>query len=115
MVRKVFDGRVAFHDGADEIAPGITVHKSGGHSKGLQSIRVKTRRGYVMLASDATHLYAHIEDGRVFPTTYNIGEVAGMPILKLADFLIRDVDEVEAKVAELAANQSAGQQTPPTV
>ena len=35
---------------------------------------------------------------------------AGMPILKLADFLIRDVDEVEAKVAELAANQSAGQQ-----
>jgi hypothetical protein len=38
-----------------------------------------------------------------------------MPILKLADFLIRDVDEVEAKVAELAANQSAGQQTPPTV
>ena len=77
MVRKVFDGRVAFHDGADEIAPGITVHKIGGHSKGLQSIRVKTRRGYVMLASDATHLYAHIEDGRVFPTTYNIGEVAG--------------------------------------
>jgi hypothetical protein len=40
---------------------------------------------------------------------------AGMPILKLADFLIRNVDEVEAKVAELAANQSAGQQTPPTV
>jgi hypothetical protein len=38
-----------------------------------------------------------------------------MPILKLADFLIRDVDEVEAKVVELAANQSAGQQTPPTV
>ena len=75
MVRKVFDGRVAFHDGADEIAPGITVHKIGGHSKGLQSIRVKTRRGYVMLASDATHLYAHIEGGRVFPTTYNIGEV----------------------------------------
>ena len=41
---------------------------------------------------------------------------AGMPILKLADFLIRDVDEVEAKIAELAANQSGGhQQTPPTI
>ena len=66
MVRKVFDGRVTFHDGVDEIAPGITVHKIGGHSKGLQSIRVKTRRGYVVLASDATHLYAHIEGGRVF-------------------------------------------------
>jgi hypothetical protein len=38
---------------------------------------------------------------------------AGMPILKLADFLMRDVDEVEAKIAELAANRNGGQQTPP--
>jgi glyoxylase-like metal-dependent hydrolase (beta-lactamase superfamily II) len=75
MVRKVFAGRVAFHDGAAEVAPGVTVHKIGGHSKGLQSIRVKTRRGFVVLASDATHLYAHLEGGRVFPTTYHIGEV----------------------------------------
>jgi glyoxylase-like metal-dependent hydrolase (beta-lactamase superfamily II) len=75
MVRKVFAGRVAFHDGADEIVPGVTVHRIGGHSKGLQSVRVNTRRGYVMLASDATHLYAHIDGGRVFPITYNVGEV----------------------------------------
>jgi len=45
MVRKVFSGRATFHDGASEIAPGITVHHIGGHSKGLQSVRVKTRRG----------------------------------------------------------------------
>jgi hypothetical protein len=38
-------------------------------------VRVKTRRGHVVLASDATHLYAHIDSGRVFPITYNIGEV----------------------------------------
>lgn len=75
MVRKVFAGRVTFHDGEDEIAPGITVHKIGGHSKGLQCVRVKTRRGGVVLASDATHLYAHFEGGRVFPITYNVGEV----------------------------------------
>ena len=43
MVKKVFAYRVEFHDGADEIAPGITVHKIGGHSKGLQCVRVKTR------------------------------------------------------------------------
>ena len=30
---------------------------------------------HVVLASDATHLYAHIEGGRVFPITYNVGEV----------------------------------------
>src|SRR5262245_29760827 len=59
MVRKVFAGRVTFHDGADEIAPGITVHRVGGHSKGLQCVRVSTRRGPVVLAADASHLYAH--------------------------------------------------------
>ena len=75
MVRKLFAGRVSFHDGADEIAPGITVHRIGGHSKGLQCIRVMTRRGPVVLASDCTHLYAHIEQGRVFPITYHVGEV----------------------------------------
>ena len=75
LVRKVFAGRVAFHDGEDEIAPGITVHHIGGHSKGLQSVRVKTRRGYVVLAADAAHLYAHLETGRVFPITYNVAEV----------------------------------------
>jgi glyoxylase-like metal-dependent hydrolase (beta-lactamase superfamily II) len=36
----------------EELAHGITVHKIGGHSKGLQCVRVKTRRGYVVIASD---------------------------------------------------------------
>jgi glyoxylase-like metal-dependent hydrolase (beta-lactamase superfamily II) len=75
MVRKVFAGRVDFHDGVDEIAPGVSVHRIGGHSKGLQSVRVKTKRGYVMLAADATHLYNHFEQRRVFPITYNVAEV----------------------------------------
>jgi glyoxylase-like metal-dependent hydrolase (beta-lactamase superfamily II) len=75
MVRKVFLGRVAFHDGEDEIVPGVTVHHIGGHSKGLQSVRVKTRLGYVVLAADASHLYAHIDGGRVFPLVYNVHEV----------------------------------------
>jgi glyoxylase-like metal-dependent hydrolase (beta-lactamase superfamily II) len=29
----------------------------------------------VVLASDSTHLYAHFEQGRVFPITYNVGDV----------------------------------------
>jgi glyoxylase-like metal-dependent hydrolase (beta-lactamase superfamily II) len=75
MVRKVFADRVRFHDGDSQVAPGITLHRIGGHSKGLQSVRVKTKRGHVMLASDASHLYAHFQEGRVFPVTYNIGDV----------------------------------------
>jgi glyoxylase-like metal-dependent hydrolase (beta-lactamase superfamily II) len=75
MLRKVFNGRVTFHDGEEELARGITLHRVGGHSKGLQVVRVKTRRGHVVLASDATHLYNHIEEGRVFPIVYNVGDV----------------------------------------
>jgi glyoxylase-like metal-dependent hydrolase (beta-lactamase superfamily II) len=76
MVRKLFAGRLVFHDGTDEIVPGVTVHLIGGHSKGLQSVRVKTRRGFVVLAADASHLYAHLDSGRIFPLTYNVAEVA---------------------------------------
>ena len=75
LVRNVYAGRVVFHDGVSEIAPGVSVHKIGGHSKGLQCVRVMTRRGPVVLASDCCHLYPHFLEGRVYPVTYNVGEV----------------------------------------
>jgi hypothetical protein len=28
-----------------------------------------------MLAADAAHLYAHLDQGRIFPITYNVAEV----------------------------------------
>lgn len=75
LVRCVFDRRVRFHDGAAEIAPGVEVHHIGGHTKGLQAVRVRTARGWVVLASDASHFYAHMEQGRAFPVLYNLGEM----------------------------------------
>jgi glyoxylase-like metal-dependent hydrolase (beta-lactamase superfamily II) len=67
MVRRVFDGRVMFHDGDAELSPGITLHRVGGHTPGLQVVRVSTARGPVVLASDAAHFYANFEQGRPFP------------------------------------------------
>jgi glyoxylase-like metal-dependent hydrolase (beta-lactamase superfamily II) len=75
MVRKVFAGRVVFHDGDEEIAPGLSLHRVGGHSMGLQMVRVNTRRGWVVLASDATHFYANIELGLAYPIVYNVADV----------------------------------------
>ena len=75
MVRCVFDHRVQFHDGSAEIAPGIELHHIGGHTKGMQSVRVKTQRGWVVLASDASHFYAHMEQGRAFPIVYNVADM----------------------------------------
>ena len=87
MVRRVFDERVVFHNGAEQLAPGLTVHHIGGHSMGLQCLRVATRRGHVVLAADATHLYAHIEEGRIFPVCYSVAETLEgyATIKKLAD------------------------------
>ena len=68
MVGKIFAGRVTFHDGTCELAPNLTVHKVGGHSKGLQIVRVMTTRGWVVLGSDASHFYANFEQGRPFPS-----------------------------------------------
>lgn len=75
MLRKVYTGRAMFHDGAGQIAPGITVHHIGGHARGLQCVRVKTRVGHIVLASDVTHFYRHMHEARIFPTTYNLAEV----------------------------------------
>jgi glyoxylase-like metal-dependent hydrolase (beta-lactamase superfamily II) len=75
MVRNVFDQRVEFHDGTAQIAPGIELHHIGGHTKGMQSVRVRTRRGWVVLASDASHFYAHLEQDRAFPILYNLQEL----------------------------------------
>ena len=75
MVRRVFDGKVVFHDGDSQIAPGLSVHHMGGHTDGLQVVRVRTRKGWIVLASDATHLYANIEQRRPFPIVYNVGDM----------------------------------------
>jgi glyoxylase-like metal-dependent hydrolase (beta-lactamase superfamily II) len=75
MVRRVYRDHVVFHDGDDEIASGITIHHVGGHTMGMQVVRVNTRRGWVVLASDASHYYANIEGGLPYPVTYNIAEV----------------------------------------
>jgi glyoxylase-like metal-dependent hydrolase (beta-lactamase superfamily II) len=75
MVGRVFEGRVAFHDGAAELAPGISVHHIGGHTKGIQAVRVRTRRGFVVLASDTAHFYAHFLERRVFPIVHDVARV----------------------------------------
>jgi glyoxylase-like metal-dependent hydrolase (beta-lactamase superfamily II) len=75
MVGRTFAGRTRFHDGAAELADGVTLHLIGGHSAGLQVMRIRTRRGYVVLASDATHFYANMENGRPFAIAADIREV----------------------------------------
>ena len=75
MVREVYGGRVEFHDGDSILAPGLSVHFVGGHTMGLQCVRVWTDRGWVVLASDASHLYDNMEQIKPFPIVFNVGEM----------------------------------------
>lgn len=75
MVRELYRGRVEFHDGDEELAPGLSLHLVGGHSHGLQIVRVHTARGWVVVASDAAHFYGHLETGNPFPIVLNVGEM----------------------------------------
>ena len=75
LVRNVFGGRVRFHDGDAELAPGISLYHIGGHTPGLQAVRVMTKRGLVMVASDACHLYANMEMRNPYPVIFNIDDV----------------------------------------
>ena len=87
MVRAVYGKRVVFHDGDEEIQPGISVHLIGGHTMGIQSVRVMTRNGWLVLASDASHYYWGIEDKKLFSIVYSVADMlAGYDKLqKLAD------------------------------
>ncbi len=75
VVRLNFDQRVSMIDGDAELAPGLRVHKVGGHSAGLQFVTVHTRRGWVVVASDVSHFYENLERMRPFPTAFQVGQV----------------------------------------
>lgn len=75
LVQKNLAGRVRFVSGAEEIVSGITVCRVGGHAAGLQVVRVKTAQGTIVLASDATHYYANIEEDRPYSIVTNLAEM----------------------------------------
>lgn len=72
MIRNIYSGRVVFHDGDGTVAPGLTVHRIGGHTAGLQAVRVKTHSGWMCLASDASHYFENYLEGKPFPIVLNL-------------------------------------------
>ncbi len=75
MVRLVYKNRVTFYKGTATLAPGISLHRIGGHTHGLQCVRVATKRGWVVLASDAVHYYEQMEKNIFFRSVFDLGEM----------------------------------------
>jgi len=71
-VKRLYAGKVVFHDGDAQVAEGVTVHCIGGHSRGLQCVRVLTDVGWMVLASDAAHYYENFMAQKPFPIVVDL-------------------------------------------
>ena len=87
IVKGLYRERLQFYDGDATMAPGIELVWVGGHTAGLQAVRVHTARGWVVLASDATHYYENIHRQEPFPIVLHVGQMLEGygKLLKLAD------------------------------
>ncbi|SHH95152.1 Glyoxylase, beta-lactamase superfamily II [Pollutimonas bauzanensis] len=75
MVRLNYDGRVNFYDGRVDLAPGIILQPTPGHSAGQQAVCVHTQRGWVVLASDAAHYYENLQRHRPYPAALHVDKM----------------------------------------
>ena len=75
LVERVFSERVTFHAGDAELSPGLTLHHIGGHTRGLQVVRIDTGCRVVVLASDASHYWANMDEGRPFPIVDDLSKM----------------------------------------
>ncbi len=71
-IRLNFAGRMLQYNGEAEIVPGIRVVPAPGHSPGEQVVCVHTQRGWVVVASDASHYYENLQKRRPYPAAHNI-------------------------------------------
>ncbi|MDV8054187.1 N-acyl homoserine lactonase family protein [Rhodococcus sp. IEGM 1343] len=69
--------RLDLVDGDLDLFPGLSVHAVGGHTAGMQVVRVHTDRGPVVLASDASHFYENIEEDSPFAILHALPDMYG--------------------------------------
>jgi glyoxylase-like metal-dependent hydrolase (beta-lactamase superfamily II) len=80
-------GRLHLHARDHDVAEGVSVHWVGGHTAGQEVVRVKTERGWVVLASDALHYEEELTRGVPFAVVFSLADMlaAHDRIRQLAD------------------------------
>lgn len=68
-------GRLKLHGRDFQVADGISVHWVGGHTAGQEVVRVRTKRGWVVLASDALHYEEELTRGVPFAIVFNVADM----------------------------------------
>jgi glyoxylase-like metal-dependent hydrolase (beta-lactamase superfamily II) len=68
-------GRLTLTRGSYQVAPGISLLPVGGHTPGQAIVTVRASAGPVILASDAVHYYAELEQDRPFAIVADVVEM----------------------------------------
>jgi glyoxylase-like metal-dependent hydrolase (beta-lactamase superfamily II) len=74
-IERLYAGKLTFYDGDAQIVDGVTVHCIGGHSRGLQAVRMQTEAGALVLASDAAHFYENLTARKPFPIVVDVQDM----------------------------------------
>jgi len=74
LIVALYNDRVCFTEATADVAPGIRLHHVGGHAPGLQVVQVATRRGKVVVASDAMHYFANSILNNPYPVIVDVRE-----------------------------------------
>lgn len=87
LLKRLYRGDVRLLSGNHTLHDGIELYAVGGHTDGLQIVRVRTAGGWVVLASDAAHFYENMIKKNPFPPVYNMENMLdGYELIeKLAD------------------------------
>ncbi|MDT0683033.1 hypothetical protein RM543_10065 [Roseicyclus sp. F158] len=75
LVALLHADRLSLHGREADIADGVSVHWVGGHCAGQEVVRVRTERGWVVLASDALHYYEEYERGVPFAVVFKSSDM----------------------------------------
>ena len=75
LIKRLYQGHVRLVDGFHQLRDGIELHRVGGHTDGLQVVRVWTARGWVVLASDAAHYRENLDKENPFPAIYSLDDM----------------------------------------
>ena len=70
-------GRLRLVSGDADLLPGLSVHLVGGHTAGMQVVRLRTAAGHLVLASDASHFYENLAADRPAPILHCMTGVYG--------------------------------------
>ncbi|KMK65315.1 N-acyl homoserine lactonase family protein [Puniceibacterium sp. IMCC21224] len=92
LVELLHAARLKLHGRHRRFADGVSVHWVGGHCAGQEIVRVRTERGWVVLASDALHYYEEYERGVPFAVVFQSSDMLA------AHDIIRDLADSDDHV-----------------